>query len=297
MKKLYTIFLVTAFAALFVACEGLNTLPEFEPEESFASFPTASFALNEDEGQLKIPVEIASIQPVETVVSYKIIDGTAKAGVDFKDTNASAVLKFDGTTRKQEIVLEILPHLGEYTGDRSFSLELVSATGLKLSMEKTCNVIVYDIDHPLSSILGTYTGEAEDVGGPVTWTLSLTKDPKDVTVVWCNAICPLMLSSGITRGVYANVTLDEESGKYTLAFPCGQSVADDFNGNGELILCECYIDGGYYIDDTSTLIFTQTATGFESLFGMGLVNDYLYYNGFLLGDRTEAGLKVVWTKN
>ena len=295
MKKFYTIFLSAALTLFMVGCEGLNELPVFEESESFASMPQSSFGVNEDCGQLVIPVQIACIKPVSTVVSYEIVEGTAKAGVNFKDTNKDAVLTFDGNTRQQNIVIDIINCAGQYDGDLDFSIKLLTATGLKISMENSCSVKIFDLDHPLASILGTYTGTAEDVGGPVTWSLNLTKDPKDVNVLWISSICPLHSAS--MKGVYANVSKDEATGLYTLNIPCGQSVADDYQGEGELILCETYISGGYYASNTSTIIFTQTATGFESEQGMGLVNNYLYYNGFLLGEKSQAGLRVVWTKN
>ena len=62
-------------------------------------------------------------------------------------------------------------------------------------------------------------------------------------------------------------------------------------------LVECYIEGGnYMIDSGVNIVYDQTPTGFESLQGVGFVNNYLWYNAFLLGDRTQAGYKVVWTK-
>ena len=293
MKRYFTILACAAVA--FVGCQNLNTVPEFEESESFASFPTATFGVNENVGQLVIPVSIASIKPVKTVVSYEIVDGTAKAGVNFKDTNPDAVLSFDGETREQNIVIDILELPGEYTGDLGFSIKLTSATGLKISAENNCGITMFDLDHPLAAILGTYTGTAVDVGGDVVWELTLAKDLKDVNVLWCDGICPLHASNKSSLSpVYANVTKGED-GSFTLSFPCGQEVGE-YNGNGMLELAECYIDGGYMVSFSSSLIFTQTATGFESEYGMGLVNDYLYYNGFLLGKKTDASYKVVWTK-
>lgn len=296
MKRFYSLLLGFASLAVLASCQGLNTLPKFEESEAFASFPKTSFGLNENKGQLIIPVEIASLAPVKTTVSYKIIDGSAKAGVNFKDTNADAVLTFDGTARSQNIVIDIINLAGEYTGDLKFSVNLESATGLKISAENSCAVTIYDLDHPLSAILGTYTGAAVDVGGEVTWELHLTKDAKDVTIVWCDAICPLQGANPDLLPVYANVTQDEATGKYQLSFPGGQELGD-YDGEGTLKLVECYIEGGnYMIDSGVSIIYDQTSSGFESLQGVGLVNNYLWYNGFLLGERTQAGYKVVWTK-
>lgn len=296
MKRFNTLLLGFVSLAVLASCQGLNTLPKFEESESFASFTKAAFALNEDKGQVIIPVEIASLAPVKTTVSYKINEGTAKAGVNYKDTNPDAVLTYDGSTRSQNIVIDIINLAGEYTGDLKFSISLESATGLKLSAEKECTVTIYDLDHPLSAILGTYTGSAMDVGGEVTWTLNLTKDPSDVTILWCDALCPLQGSTASLLPVYANVTQDEATGLYQISFPGGQEIGE-YSGEGVMKLVECYIEGGnYMIDSGVNIVYDQTPTGFESLQGVGFVNNYLWYNAFLLGDRTQAGYKVVWTK-
>jgi len=299
MKNLYKILFVSALAVAAAACSELNTTPVFEESESFAYIVGSSYGLNENSGQVVIPVQIASISPVKTQVSYVITDGTAKKGVDYEDTNASAVLSFDGTTREQSIVINIFDRSGEYTGDLGFSVSLVSATGLKLSEESACSITIYDLDHPLAAILGEYTVSChEHWQGDVTYTMSLTKDPKDVTVVWCNGICPMVAGASAYSPVYGNVTKDEETGKYSIAFPGGQVMAKDFQGDGDLILCETYYKGGYYVDDTATIEFTQTGdVVFESTNGMGVVtNSYVWQGGFVYGATTAEGYKTVWTK-
>ena len=223
MKKLYTIFLGIATLATLSACQGLNEMPVFEETESFASFPTKSFSLDENGGKVVIPVEVASLKPIQTVVSYKINDGTAKAGVDFKDTNASAVLTFDGETRSQDIVIDILPRMGEYTGDLSFTIELLSATGIKLSMENNCKVTILDLDHPLAPILGAYNASAvSSYDGSVSWTMTLLKDPTDVTVVWMQGLTNEVM--GDDQLFYANVVYDDDENIVGIAFPAGQYV-------------------------------------------------------------------------
>ena len=221
MKRFYTILIATAFAAFFTACEGLNTIPEFDESEAFASFPTALFSINEDGGQVVIPVEIASIKPVQTVVAYKIIEGTAKAGVDFKDTNSAATLNFDGTARRQNIVIDILPHIGDYTQDKSFSIELIKPADLKVSLENTCSITILDLDHPLAEILCDYAGTAtSSYDGDVAWTMTIQKDPKDVTVIWMKGITNEFMAEN--QKFYANVNFDEGGKIIGITFPAGQ---------------------------------------------------------------------------
>ena len=293
MKRFYTIFLAIASVALLASCEGLNELPEFEESESFAAFPQASFAIDENGGQLIIPVQIAVFKPVATQVSYKIVDGTAKAGVDFKDTNASAVLSFDGKSLQQNIVIDIIERSGEFTGDLNFSIELLSASGLKLSEEKVCAVRINDLDHPLAAILGSYTVVCNDywLGNGYSYTLELLKDPTDVSVVWTRGLLPVMTGRDF-GSVYANVSKDDD-GKFVISFPCGQVLNDV--GYGDEYLYGATLDGGsVYFDDSGNIVFNQTATGFicnnaENV-GMCIYDGSFWQGGLLLGP-------ITWTKN
>jgi len=301
MKNYYKI-LTIAFVALLLApsCKKLNQTPEFEASESFAAFKIASAKVDENKGQVIIPVQIASIAPVETKVSYKIVDGTAKVNENYKDTDESAVLSFDGKTREQNIIIDIINKAGEFTGDLDFSVELVAATGLKLSAESKCTVTIVDLDHPLAAILGEY--EVSAYGHwekELTYKMNLSKDPKDITVVWCDGILPMAAGNANYSPVYAVVTKDEETEKYTLTFPMGQVLAGDaLTGDGDLALCELYYKAGYYIGDATTIEFKQTGdVVFETTTGIGAVSDsYVYRGGFLYGASTGDQYKTVWTK-
>lgn len=221
MKRYFTILACAAVA--FAGCQNLNTLPEFEESESFASITIASVNIDENKGQVVIPVQIASIKPVKTVVSYELIDGTAKAGENFEDTNPDKVLTFSGEEREQNIVIDIYDKPGEYTGDLNFSVKLISATGLKLSMENSCTVNISDLDHPLAAILGEYAATAtSSYDGSVSWTMTLLKDPKDITVVWINGVTDEVL--GASQMFYANVQFDENGEITGYSVPAGQFV-------------------------------------------------------------------------
>ena len=302
--KNYNKILTIAFVALLLvpSCKKLNETPVFEASESFAAFKITSAKVDENKGQIVIPVQIGCIDPVESNVSYKIVDGTAKVNENYKDTDESAVLTFDGKSREENIVIEIINHEGEFTGDLDFTIELLAATGLKLSMEKTCKVTIVDLDHPLAAILGDYTVTChEHWGGDMTYSMTLSKDPKDITVVWCDGICPMVAGSSTFAPVYAAVTQDEETGLYKLSFPGGQVLAGDaVTGDGDMILCETYYKGGYYVDDTAIIEFNQQegdGVVFVSTNGMGVVTDsYVYRGGFVYGATTNEQWKTTWTK-
>ena len=299
MKKYYHILTILAGAALMaMSCSKLNTTPVFSPDDSFAALTITSASINEDKGQVIIPVQIASIDPVKTSVSYKIVDGTAVAGTDYEDTNTSAVLTFDGKQRSADIVINIKNRAGDYTGDLDFSVELIAASGLKLSKETVCKVTIIDLDHPLAKILGTYEVSCtEHWAGPSKYTMHLLKDPKDVNTVWCDGICPMVAGSLAYSPVYAAVTKDEKD-NYVLSFPSGQVLYAGFQDDGNLILCETIYQGGYGVDTKAIIVFNQTGdVVFESTNGMGVVSDsYVWRGGFVYGASTGEQYKTVWTK-
>lgn len=223
MKRYFTILACAAVA--FAGCQNLNTVPEFEESESFASITISSVNIDENKGQVVIPVQIASIKPVKTAVSYEIVDGTAKKDINYKDTNPDAVITFEGgeNERQHDIVIDIIDQPGNYTGDLNFTVKLLTATNLKISMENSCTVNISDLDHPLAEILGEYSATAESFyDGTVSWTMTLLKDPKDVTVVWINGVTDEVL--GASQMFYANVTFDEAGNITGYAVPSGQFV-------------------------------------------------------------------------
>ena len=223
MKKFNSIFLILCGVAVMASCSKLNTMPVFEASESFAAFTITSISVDENKGQVVIPVQVASIDPVNTTVSYKITPGTAVEGTDYKDTNESAILTFKNESRQENIVINIIDRQGDYTGDLTFTIDLIAATGLKLSMEKTCKVTISDLDHPLAEILGEYNASAtSSYDGAVTWTMTMIKDPKDNTMVWIDQLTNEMV--GESARFYANVLKDEEGNITGLVVPAGQYV-------------------------------------------------------------------------
>lgn len=294
MKKIYLISSVVFSLALLASCNGLNTVPVFDDADSFASITMSSGGIDENGGQLVIPVQVASINPIKTSVAYEIVEETAKRGVNFKDTNTSGVLSFPGGekgARVQNIVIDIINLAGQYTGDVTFTIKLVSATGINIGAENSCKVTIYDLDHPLADILGKYSATCTDVSGPMSFTLELLKDPKDPEIVWCNHLCPTTPST--FNNVYARV--EGEKGSRKLIFPTGQVFQDSYQDDGAAILYICVNDGGYQVGE-GEIVFTQTPTGFISENGYGYVTDqYLWYGGFVYG-KESGDYITVWTK-
>lgn len=256
MKSLYKILTVGAAMAAMVSCD-LNQTPRFDDcNDAFAAFDVTSVTVNENAGTVSIPVTIASRDPKTVAVAYTTTDGTAKAGVNYEVSDASAVLQFDGTARTENVVIDITDLAGEYTGDLSFTVSLVSAGDLELGANSTCVVRISDLDHPLAAILGSYTAKVFDYfgGADAQWGATFDKDESDVSVVW---IYGITASTG-ADGVYGNVAVDAESGEFsTITVPFGQAIS--WNASYDAMFVG-FKSGGYYMPEGS-LVLTKTADG------------------------------------
>ena len=298
MKNIYK-FLAGAVALTAVfSCSKLNDYPVFEDGESFAAFDIISMTVNEDAGTINIPVTIGSVDPKQVAVAYEVTDGTAKAGEDFSLADASAVLAFDGETRTMNIEINIVEFAGEYTGDKTFSVSLVSAGGLKLGKNSTCSVKIADLDHPLAAILGSYTASCKSYSGAdLTWTLNFEKDPSDVTVVWVDA--PVYWASQYASwgdySVYGNVSEDMK----TITFPCGQTcgaLSDSpawFDTETDVFTLGTWAPG-ISLDDSGVITMTMTEDGVwktDAAMAIWPSETISLYVNMLM-----AGNTMVWTK-
>lgn len=229
-----TFFKIMAGAAAFTALAScnLNDCPTFDDADAFVAFDKTGIMVDETAGSVTIPVTIASIAPVKTSVTYEVVDGTAKAGENYSLADESAVLTFDGKTRTQEIVINITNKQGEYTGDLSFTINIISGgKSLNLGANSSCTVKISDLDHPLAALLGDYTatGFSYFDGAEESWTLTMYKDDADINVVWIDGI--ISAFSGYYPSadfrVYGNVSAD----KTTISLPLGQVLKTKASGN------------------------------------------------------------------
>ena len=282
MKNIFKIFTFAVALSAAFSCSKLNETPAFEDSKSFAAFDVTSVTVDENVGKVSIPVTIASIDPKTVAVAYVVEDGTAKAGTNYSLVDESAVLAFDGKTRTMNIEIDITDLAGQYTGDLSCKISLVKPGSLDLGANSVCTVKISDLDHPLADILGTYTVTATDFAqGDVTWTMTLTKDEKDVTMVWIDYVCPLAKSGAMS--VYANVSEDHK----TISIPCGQETEEG------LTFIEYTYDNGHYATKTGSVDMVSTTPGvFTTTQGIGMISGNSLYGGGVLIQGT-----TVWTKN
>lgn len=290
-----TIFKYIAGAVAVAALAGcnLNPLPTFDQADSFVAFDRGSVTVDENAGTVTLPLTIASVDPVKTNISYELVDGTAKQGVNYDSLDESAVVVFDGTERTGSIVISIKELAGTYTGDLSFSVKLVAATGINLGASNVCTVTINDLDHPLSAILGEYTSTANDYFDKVdvSWTVTLMKDPKDVNIVWVDGFSKSFVGTypSYDYRFYGNVVKDDDGTITGINFPCGQVFADKVNGNEAKLWA---FEGGNSVTTSGNISFEVTSNGFASAngFGIGFKGD----SGVQLFDMYNPG--IVWVK-
>lgn len=255
MKRINTIFALAAGIAMFASCD-INKTPVWSDDNAFAAFDKTAVSVKEDVGSVKIPVTIASIDPVEVAVTYAAVDTLgAASGVNFKLTNESGVLAFDGEQRTAYIEIEIIDQPGVYTGDIKFAIDLTGAGDLNLGSNKTCVVTITDNDHPLASILGTYTGVDETRG--TTWELEVRKDPNDTKTVWFYNIC-CFGSDWAGDDIMYYGTVDIEAG--TITIPLGQDSEYVYSNGNAVTLCNLDINQEY-INDTGSYVITIKEDG------------------------------------
>ena len=264
MKKIFLLFGIAALGLAVASCsDDFNVQPTFDDANAFVEIGKTSISVAENGGVISIPVTLASLKGIEENVSYAAVDGTAKEGIDFELMDGTATLKFTEEERTQYIQVKIIERPGEYTGDLKFSVELKSAGSLNLGMNTSCSIYITDNDHPLASILGSYTATSLNYGSAAqTWTLNINKDPDDVTVVHIDAIAPGCIDYASWGDWSYTGSVSEDLNTITLG--AGQTCQACYTTETDVFkLCtwEDAAGGMISISDSEDIIFTQTAPG------------------------------------
>lgn len=219
--KNITLGLVALAAMGFASCS--NDLPEFNDKDAFVAFTSTSTSINEDGGEIEIPVLLSSLHGKEGSVDFELVpDATAPAeeGVNYTVENASKTLTFTKEANTQNIKLKINNLAGKFTGDLRFTVKLTNAQGVNLGADNTFSVTIVDLDHPLAFMLGTYSATAQsNFNGDTSWTLKITKDDSDVSKVWIYNLVPG--GSSDDSPVYGTINAE----KTEIHIPVGQETA------------------------------------------------------------------------
>lgn len=228
MKKIYSVIALAAGLVMLASC-NVNKEPVFNDSDAFVAFNNAAFSCIETDGEISVPVTLASLNGMSTTVSYGAVNGSAKEGVNFELVDGAGTLTFSPAERTQYIKVRILdPGVeyeegervsGLYTGDLKFSLEFKSTGDVAASRQNACTVTIKDTDHPMSALLGDYSMSAVSYfNGPVRWTMSILKDENDDHMVWFFNIFAVDGFADTDTMYYGNVDADMT----TITIPLGQ---------------------------------------------------------------------------
>ena len=239
MKQIRYISLFVGAAVLLASCNK-NEPVSFDDKNAFAAFDNTTMYVSEgSQENLLIPVTLASVKGLEETMKFEIVEAAsddakgARSGVNYELVTSSGVLTFDAEHRTQYIEIKPL-YYPEYTGDLSFSIKLIDSETLVTGSENVCKVIVTDIDHPLSFMLGAYTATGVNYwDGPTEWTMTLYKDEKDDSMVWIDNLFGLAGLANEKTRYYGVVNED----KTVLNIPFGQETVYKYsNGNPVTLL-------------------------------------------------------------
>ncbi|MCR4860851.1 MAG: hypothetical protein K5910_09330 [Bacteroidales bacterium] len=269
MKKISSL-IVLAFGLVALASCELNSDPKFNDSDAFVAFDKAAFSCSETDGEISVPVTLASLDGMSTTVSYGAVDGTAKSGVNYELVDGAGTLTFTPTARTQYVKVRVLdPGVeyedgervsGLYTGDLKFKLEFKSTGDVGTSMQNACTVTIKDIDHPMSALLGTYKTEGPDYfsgGATVSWMMTITKDASDDHMVWFDNIFGNDGWAGDDMLYYGNVDADLT----TITVPLGQESEYKYGGTASVLLLGIDADLEGYESGALTISIIKDASG------------------------------------
>lgn len=261
MKRIYSVILLALGLVTLASCE-LNKDPKFNDKDAFVAFNQAVFSCSETDGEISIPVTLASLNGMSTTISYSAVNGSAVQGTNFDLVDGTGTLSFTPDARTQYIKVRIYdPDVtyqgterigGRYTGDLKFKLEFKSTGDVSSSMESACTVTIKDIDHPMSALLGTYTTKGFDYFADdfSTWTMTITKDASDDHMVWFDNIFGNDGWTGDDMLYYGNVDDDLT----TITVPLGQESEYLYGGSTAVLLLGLDEDMNGY--DSGNLVIT-----------------------------------------
>ena len=236
MKKVFLYMLLIAGMAAATSCSK-NLPPVFDDANAFVAFDQATAGLDEaiikEDGSIvpqtaviKIPVTLGSVKGLTETVNFKVVDGTAKAGLNYKVNSSSTSLSFDATNRTQYVELAVI-YDPRYTGDLKFTVELEPTQNVSLGYQSTCTVTVADVDHPMTPLLGTYTCKSSRGAYSNPWTIEIFKDEDDDHLIWIDNIFANPGWAIPETRFYGNV--DETAS--TIVIPYGQTSEYKYGGS------------------------------------------------------------------
>ena len=295
MKNIYKVFAAAALLSI-AACTPKADYVTYD----FVNVP-ATAVTNEDV-VLEIPVQTVAQSGVGSEgaeVQFKVIEVKGANGVDYTVEPANGIVSTTMDT-PGKIVVKPTNKVGEYTGDYKLAIELTGVSGdFSIGGSYQTSITIKDIDHPLSEILGTYAVQHVYFydGSLYYGRFDMELKPVDgnINQVACTGINMFAADYNNAAGDF-DVIGDVSEDMKTITFVCPQAVRFS-TGYGTLELYHTEYKGGYMVYDDN-IIYTATATGYQSEQGAGFVDEYVWpsYGGFGVGTITHQLGVTTWTK-
>ncbi len=218
MKLIKYIHVLTIGVMLFTSCD-VNQAPEFDDKDAFAAFTSTTIGVDENKGEVDIPVLLASLSGITTTVDFEIVaDGsTAIEGKNYELLNTNKTLTFTKDESTQYIKLKLIDN-NTFDGDVKLIIKLSNPKDVNLGYSKECNLTIADDEHPLLFILSTFEATGNSYyNGSQTWNITIEKDNDDLSKVWLSNL----VVGGTSLKVYGLVN----SEKTEIKIPVKQEIA------------------------------------------------------------------------
>lgn len=273
MKRNIIIMAVAAITLLAASCSR-------KCEYSFETYATlykTSYIINEDAGEVKVPVILMNSNGSEVQISVAATEGKAIEGTDFEVISpASGILTFTSESDTLEVVVKISDaFMGDFTGTKDFSLQIASITdGVTVGNVNKASISINDLDHPLGSFVGVWSGTTSEQfsGASMSMSYEIATNPDDVTKLNLTTSDPILAGYGISTlfTLEADAVINTD-GTGQIVIGGGQPVGIDQNG-------PCVYIGL----DTPT--FTEASGYGEITFNLGVDGKISVPNGIGLFD-------------
>lgn len=287
MKR--NILTYVAFASVLILSVACNRKVEYV-YDTYVTMYNTSYTINENVGQLKVPVILRNASGSEVQVSVKLNEGKALEGVDYELIEpASGILTFSGETDSLAVVIGITEFKGEFTGSKNFTIDITSLSeNIYMGSYSRADVNINDLDHPMAPVLGSWSGTTTEelYGSAINMIFEIASDPnkpEEFDKLLITTYDPFVLS-GLKVNLEATATLNED-GTGEIVIPSDQPLGMDLNAGPGVykgVDAAEYGSASYYSDIVMALNADGTLTAIN---GYGVFdNQYIY--GFYMGGYT-----------
>ncbi|MCQ2154956.1 MAG: hypothetical protein MJY55_03980 [Bacteroidales bacterium] len=158
MKNITKIILAATSIILTAACKEAEFVTY-----NYVSLDARRAKINETCGTYKIGVSVHNAE--KCIVTYKVTDGTAKAGEDFDIVDETGALDPSGTLQITDgqgyIYVKVVDRSGVETGNKSFKINLLKASTKDVNLGSTTiiNCTIIDADAAINKLIGSWAGE------------------------------------------------------------------------------------------------------------------------------------------